>query len=148
MKYEDKMHKIKEIQIIDDNKKYIIPIYRVILNSHDKDDLQIMENEENEYCIMYSECIETFGMCFSVEYVMDLSDLIWGDKNYRFEAIYYNKDMIRNIGFKDRDWLTRFDTEYENDYNYYYNHVKYEDEKNIQEIKNILEHYTELKVIL
>lgn len=148
MKYEDKMHKIKEIKIIDNNKKYIIPIYRIILDSRNKNDLKIMENEESEYSIMYSECIKTFGMAFSVEYILDLRNFIWEDNNYRFEAIYFDKDMIRNIGFKDRGWQTRFDIEYENNYNNYYNNVKYEDEKNIQEIKDILEHYTELKVII
>lgn len=148
MKYEDKMHKIKEIKIIDNNKEYIIPIYRIILDSRNKNDLKIMENEEREYSIMYSECIEALGMSFSVEYILDLRNFIWGDKNYCFEAIYFDKDMIRKIGFKDRGWQTRFDTEYESNYNNYYNNVKYEDEKNIQEIKDILEHYTELKVII
>ena len=131
--YEDKMNKIGTITIRMTSETIALPIYRVILNRRWDDDLAIMDKEEREYGIAYSDCEDwdggKFNRSLDVEYNIDVPHEIWMsmfDDGWKYIGRVEGWWHCRNTGLRN-------DHIYKNP-DYYFNRVRTEDEKNIQRI--------------
>lgn len=125
-----------------------LPIYKVILNSRDKDDLKIMAWEERERGIAYSDVLEDDKWTHNP---------IFGEAHDEISIDYIVENLPQHIcdaiehEILDMHWFAYKGIDVNRYYiniNQYYNNVKSEDIDNMNTIKKVIENNTEANVIL
>lgn len=130
-----------------------LPVYRVILDSRNKDDLMVMIYEESERAIMFSDILlddtSIDGKTIyreatdevSVDYIVEnlpqfVQDAIEEEKWDLHWGAYNGVDVNRYYA----------DVEFNKGLDYYYNNVRKEDDRNLEIIKDMIERNAKIKV--
>ena len=152
--FDDKKQKIRTIILKQEDGDVIseLPVYRVILDSRNMDDLLVMLYEEMERAIMFSDILLENELSSNPKYryghdEVSVDYIVENLPQFVQDAIYEEKIDL-HWGAKDGVDVNRYyaDVEYNYGIDYYYNNVKQEDDENLKVIKDMIERNAKIRV--